>query len=87
MAAYGTTTTNVNVSLYSGASGFQPYDSVAWLPNRLPLIVSPQDFQVVEPFVLPTPRKVTIQISPDTTKHLSNPSTLHTQRAVTRRRG
>jgi len=89
MAAYGTATTNTtNVSLYSsGASGIQPYDSVAWLPNRLPLIVSAQDFHVVEPFVPPTPHKVTIQISPDTTKHLSNPSTIHIQRAVTRRRG
>jgi hypothetical protein len=87
LAAYTNSTVSVSgatVMVDSGASGILPYASVAWLPNSFPLIVSPQDFQVVERFVA-TPQN-TIQIAPNTTKHLSNPTTIHLQRAVTRRR-
>jgi hypothetical protein len=92
MAVYSTATINVNASgsfmADSGASGIRPYASVAWLPNKLPLIVSTQDFQVVEPFVVaPTPEKVTIQIGPDTKNHMSTPSMIRTRRWFTRRQG
>lgn len=90
MAVYGTGTVNVSnvsarVTVDSGASGIGPYTSAAWLPNRFPLIASAQDFDV-EPFVPLSRPKLKMQIGPDTSKHLSNPSTIQTRRAFTRRR-
>jgi hypothetical protein len=79
--AYGTS----SVTVYSSASGVGPDGSTAWLPNRFPLIVSIQDFDV-EPFAPSSRPNVTMRIRSDTTKHLSHPSTIQTRRAFTRRR-
>ena len=56
IAVYGANSSNVSarVTIDSGVSGIQPYASVGWLPNRFPLIVSTQDFDI-EPF-LPSSR-------------------------------
>jgi len=90
MAAYFPGAANVsNVSarviVDSGASGIGPYAPAAWLPNRFPLIASTQDFEI-KPFMPSSHPNVTMQIGPDTSKHLSNPSTIQTRRAFTRRR-
>jgi hypothetical protein len=87
MAVYG----NANVSntasvmVHFGASGAQPYTSVARLPNRLPMIMSTHDFEI-DLFAPPMPQRSTVQVAPHTTKHLNNPSTTRRQRAVTRQR-
>jgi hypothetical protein len=70
----------------SSASG--TYTSTApqatWLAGNFSLAISMRDFDV-EPFV-PTPPTKTIQVAPDTTKHLANPSTLRALRSYGRRR-
>ena len=87
MAVYGNAniSNTASVSVDSGASGTQPYTSVAWLPNRFPLIVSMQEFEV-EPLVPRTPQKMVIQAAPNAARNLRNLSGMHIQRAVTRRR-
>jgi hypothetical protein len=81
------TNTSGRVIVDSTASG--SYTSIApqamWLANRFPLIASTRDFDV-EPS-LPTPPPIkTFQVAPDTTKHLTNPSTLRARRSYGRRR-
>ncbi|MGD0758151.1 MAG: hypothetical protein ABR921_04540 [Candidatus Sulfotelmatobacter sp.] len=90
LAVYGAATSNVSnlttrVTVDSGASGAQPYISVAWLPNSFPLVVSTRDFDV-ELFLPPT-SPITIQVGPDTTRNRMNPSAVQTRRSFTRRRG
>ena len=85
-------TANINVSnvsasvtVDSGASGTQPYASVAWLPNNFPLVVSTRDFDI-EPLSPLSRPNVMIQVGPDTTRHVANPSAIQARRAYTRRR-
>jgi hypothetical protein len=88
MAVYGTQTVNVSAALVtfdSGASGTQPYVSMTWLANRLPLVVSVADLDVGP--VLPRQSMTATQVAPDSTKHRMNPSTIQSRRSITRRRG
>lgn len=68
------------------SNGTHALDQTTWLPIGLNVVTSRDDLDV-EPF-LPTTRPIaTIQFKPDTTKHLSNPSTTRARRSYTRRRG
>jgi hypothetical protein len=86
LGAYGlninaTNTSPNTITVDSGASGTQPYASIAaWLPNRLPLIVSTHDFNVVQSVVTPW-QKATMGGPTETTRHLSNPSTIQILRS------
>ena len=64
MGVYGSATISNTASvtaLYS-ASGADAYTSVAWLPNRFPLIVSRSEFVIVERVEPPPTSPATIQI-------------------------
>jgi hypothetical protein len=87
---YGTTTAS-NVSAHvmvdSGASGTHPYTSVAWLPKSFNLVSSPVGLELVArvPSSLPFAAN-NLNVSPNATKHMSNPSTIQTRRSFTRPR-
>jgi hypothetical protein len=88
IGAFATNTnTSSRVTVDSSASG--DYPSIAsqaiWLANGFPLITSMQDFDVEPSLTTPLVAE-TIQVTPDTRKHLTNPSTLKTRRAYGRRR-
>ena len=84
MAVYGNVSNTASVTVSYSASGTVAYTSDAWLPNRFPLIVSSNEFVIVEREPVPT-FPATIQIRPETKKHMGNLSARQIQRAVTRR--
>ena len=87
MAAYGSANVSntANVTVSSSGSGIDAYTSVAWLPNRFPLIGSSSEFVLIERFEPLPASQATIQIHTETKNHLGNPSARQIQRAVTRR--
>jgi hypothetical protein len=75
-----------SVSVDSGASGIGPYTSVGWLPKGLNIVTSfDQLFMSVQMIPTPLPLATNLTVSPNSTKHLSNPSTIQTRRHFTRR--
>jgi hypothetical protein len=90
LAVYGGPAVNVsNVSarliVDSGASGFSPYASVAWLPNSFPLVVSIEDFEA--DFIAASARPSSIQVDSYASTQPYNPSATKIRQAYTRRRG
>jgi hypothetical protein len=79
--------TTASVRVDSGASGLSPYTSVGWLPRGSNLVMSFDQFVVVEPLPTPMPSETSLNVSPNATRHLNNPSTIKTRRSFTRRRG
>ncbi len=77
--------TAARVSVDSGASGVAPYASVGWLPRGLNLVASFDQLFVGEQIPTPSPIATNLTVSPNATKHLSNPSTIQTRRSFTRR--
>jgi hypothetical protein len=68
----------------SGVSGFQALPPVTWLPNGLNLITS--TIELAQPFPPAMRTSVGVPMRLDTTKHLTNPSTIKERRSYTRRR-
>ena len=78
--------TTASVSVDSGASGLSPYISVGWLPRGSNLVASSDQLPVLtEPVPMPLSFETSLNVSPNATKHLSNPSTIKTRRSFTRR--
>jgi hypothetical protein len=75
-AAYG-------VTFDSGASGMYTPQPATWLADKFILVSSPDDLELAER--LPAPQQgPTNNVSPDTTKHFANPSTVQLRRSYTR---
>jgi hypothetical protein len=74
-----------SVSVDSGASGVRPYSSVGWLTRGFILVPSFDQLFVGERLGTPSPFATNLIISPNATRHLSNPSTIQTRRSFTRR--
>ena len=74
-----------SVTVDSGASGVGPYTSVGWLPRGLNLVTSFDQLVVGERVPTPLPFVTNLNVSPNATRHLNNPSTIQTRRSFTRR--
>lgn len=74
-----------SVTVDSGASGVAPYTSVGWLPRGLNLVTSFDQLVVGERVPTPVPFATNLNVSPNATRHLNNPSTIQTRRYFTRR--
>jgi hypothetical protein len=72
-----------SVTVVSSASGVGPYTSVGWLPRGLNLVTSFDQFVLGER--VPTPFATNLNVSPNATRHLNNPSTIQMRRSFTRR--
>lgn len=72
-----------SVMVDSGVSGVQPLPPAMWLPNGLNIVTTA--LELVEPFPPEMPSSVETLIRSDTTKHLTNPSTIKQRRSYTRR--
>jgi hypothetical protein len=81
-----TNTANVStVIVDSGASGWQPLPPTTWLPNGLNLITSRDGLVELFPATPCSANNADASIHPNTTKHLTNPSTIQERRSYTRR--
>jgi hypothetical protein len=78
-------TASSTVTFDSGASGIGPYTSVGWLPRGMILVTSVDQLVVGNPVQTPVPFSPNLNVSPNATRHLSNPSTIRTRRSFTRR--
>ena len=75
-----------SVVVDSGATGRGPHSSVGWLPSGLNLVRSVGDFVVGDPISTPPlPFATNLSVSPNSNRHLNNPSTIRTRRFFTRR--
>jgi hypothetical protein len=75
------------ISLDSSASASgQHIRASMWPENNLIMVSSVNDLEVAGRVPPSLPFASNLKVSPDTTRHLSNPSTIHVQRAFTRRR-
>lgn len=74
-----------SVTVDSGASGIGPYTSFGWLPKGLNLVASFDELEVVERVPAALPYATDLNVSPNASKHLTNPSTIQTRRSFTRR--
>lgn len=81
----GSNTTSVTVTLDSGASGAGSYTSVGWLPKGLNLVMSLDQLSIGERIPRSSPLTTNLNVSPNATSHLNNPSTIKTRRSFTRR--
>lgn len=70
----------------SGASGTYTTVAMTWLPVGPRLVASTRDLDLGERFLPPWPF-ATVQVAPDTKKHLANPSTRKAFEARRGRRG
>jgi hypothetical protein len=87
VGGYVNANTSNRIVVDSSASG--NYNSLSpqavWLANRFPLVTSTRDLDV-EPLLPAACLIKTFQVAPDTTKHLTNLSTLRTRRTYGRHR-
>ncbi|HXM11530.1 MAG TPA: hypothetical protein VN946_16390 [Terriglobales bacterium] len=74
-----------SVTVDSSASGVGPYTSVGWLPRGLNLVTSFDQFFIGERVPTPLPFATNLNVSPNATRHMNNPSTIKTRRSFTRR--
>jgi len=74
-----------SVTVDSSASGASPYTSVCWLPRGLNLITSFDQLVGGKRLPMPWPFATNLNVSPNSTRHLNNPSTIKTRRSFTRR--
>jgi hypothetical protein len=77
--------TTASARVDSGASGLSPYTSVSWLPRGLNQLTSFDQLVMVEPVQTPWPFATNLDVSPNATRHLANPSTIKTRRSFARR--
>jgi hypothetical protein len=81
----GNVSNTASVSVDSGASGASPYTSLGWLPRRSKLVTSFDQLFASEQVPTSLPLATDVTVSPNATRHLSNPSTIQARRSFTRR--
>jgi hypothetical protein len=82
-SVYSNNTAAYGVTFDSGASGMYAPVPATWLADKFILVSSVDDLEIAErlPSRQPSPTK---HVSPDTTKHFANPSTVQLRRSYTR---
>ncbi len=79
----GNVSNTASVTVDSSASGVGPYTSVGWLPKGLNLVTSFDQLVVGERVPTPLPFATNLNVSPNATRHLNNPSMIQTRRSFT----